>query len=81
MSAIHEHDDYDLDDTCPNCGGEGYVSACFEEFACVDPDEGCDQCMRRCDWCNPRKPTVPPNEVEALRQVLSDALAKSRGRP
>jgi hypothetical protein len=41
---------------CPNCGGEGWVSHCFEEWACMHPDEGCDLCMRRCDWCNPPKP-------------------------
>jgi hypothetical protein len=45
------HDDGD--DTCGNCGGEGYVAHCFEEWACVDPDSGCDLCMERCDWCNP----------------------------
>lgn len=44
--------DFDEPDDCPNCGGEGYVSSCFEEYACLDPEEGCDLCMRRCDWCN-----------------------------
>lgn len=47
--------DYD-DNDCANCGGEGFVSHCFEEYACMYPDEGCDLCMRRCDWCNPYKP-------------------------
>jgi hypothetical protein len=51
------NDWHDSDDTCPNCGGDGYVSHCFEEYACIDPDEGCDLCMRRCDWCNP--PRLP----------------------
>lgn len=33
MSDQHGYDD-DLDgDVCPNCGGEGYVADCFEEFA------------------------------------------------
>lgn len=47
------------DEECPNCGGEGYVYDCFEEFACIDPEGGCDLCMRRCDWCNPPKPRKP----------------------
>jgi len=36
---------------CWNCAGEGFVSSCFEEFACVDPESGCDDCTRRCDIC------------------------------
>ena len=52
---MSEHDDYD-DEDCPNCGGEGFYYACFEEFACLDPEGGCDLCVRRCDWCNPPKP-------------------------
>lgn len=55
MSDI-DHGDYDLDDVCPNCGGEGVVYSCFEEWACVDPEGGCDLCESRCDWCRPRKP-------------------------
>jgi hypothetical protein len=42
------------DDECWNCGGEGYVYNCFEEYACVNPEDGCDECMRRCDVCNAR---------------------------
>lgn len=65
-------EDYDdFEDECPNCNGEGYVYVCFEEWACIDPEGGCDLCMRRCDWCRPRKPDP------ALQQVLADALAKA----
>lgn len=39
------------DDDCANCGGEGYTHDCFDGF-CLDADEGCDLCTRRCDWCN-----------------------------
>lgn len=39
------------DDDCWNCGGEGVYSSCFEEFACVDPEGGCDECTRTCDVC------------------------------
>ncbi len=49
-----EHCDFEDDaDECPNCGGEGWVSGCFEEWVCRCPDEGCERCMRRCDWCAP----------------------------
>ncbi len=49
-----DFDDFDdPSEGCPNCGGEGYVYSCFEEWACVDPEGGCDLCMRRCDWCSP----------------------------
>lgn len=50
-----------LDDCCPNCGGEGVIYSCQEEYACVDPEGGCDVCERRCDWCRPRKPS--PQEI------------------
>ena len=69
MSEAQEGDDHLDDETCPNCGGEGYVYDCFEEYACVDPESGCDLCMRRCDWCNPPKPKKP----DGLTQVLADA--------
>lgn len=57
MSNDHEPsfpDDWDdYGEDCANCGGEGFVAHCFQEFACVYPDLGCDLCMSRCDWCNP----------------------------
>jgi hypothetical protein len=49
----HLYDD-DPDDECPNCNGEGYVYSCFEEYACLHPDDGCPACRHRCDWCRPR---------------------------
>lgn len=48
-------DDFDLGD-CWNCSGEGFVSSCFEEWACMYPDEGCDLCTRLCEICQPTKP-------------------------
>ena len=36
---------------CQECGGEGYTYDCFEEFACIDPESGCEDCARRCGWC------------------------------
>jgi hypothetical protein len=50
-------EDYDDNGDCPNCGGEGFVADCFEEWACLDPEGGCDLCTHRCDWCN--RPTPP----------------------
>lgn len=51
--------EYDFTDEsefdCHECGGEGFVSDCFEEWACVDPEYGCDLCTRRCDLCHPRQ--------------------------
>ena len=75
MGDGHEPDyelqDYEIDleapeDDCWNCGGEGFVSDCFEEFACVDPDSGCDLCTQRCDVCNPRPPAKPSQEEGKL---------------
>ena len=48
------------DGECWNCGGEGYVYRCMDEIGCVDPESGCDDCMRRCDICNPKPPRAAP---------------------
>ncbi|ASP64428.1 hypothetical protein [Sinorhizobium meliloti] len=48
------YDDDVYEDECFNCGGEGYVSDCFDG-CCEDADSGCDLCTRRCDVCNPAK--------------------------
>jgi hypothetical protein len=66
-------DDFD-DGDCGNCGGEGYVYDCIDG-CCVNAEDGCSDCERRCDWCN-RKPSPTS---DALRQVLADALAKTNG--
>lgn len=70
--GIPDADDYDdwHDEGCYECGGEGFISDCVEEWACVDPEYGCDYCTRRCPLCNPAKPNLE------LQQVLSDALAQ-----
>jgi hypothetical protein len=45
-------DDYDGDwVTCWQCGGDGELANCWEEYACVDPEGGCSECMQRCDVC------------------------------
>jgi hypothetical protein len=42
-------------DTCGNIGcDEGWVANCFDGF-CVNAEDGCDLCLRRCDWCNPKE--------------------------
>lgn len=64
----------DFDEACGNCGGDGYYYDCFEEYACIDPEGGCDLCMHRCDWCNRPEPT---KDETALKSVLSDALGAS----
>lgn len=70
---VEYDDDWDNGD-CFQCGGEGFYANCFEEWACMYPDEGCDLCIRRCDVCRPRKPDP---ETIALQQVLADALNKA----
>ena len=46
----HDFDGHDFDD-CWYCGGEGFVSDCVSEYACIDPESGCDLCTRRCPEC------------------------------
>lgn len=53
-------DDFDYDDSCPNCGGEGVIYDCIDG-CCEDAESGCELCERRCDWCNP-KPPIPTGE-------------------
>jgi hypothetical protein len=59
----HGHDlEFDpdwYDDACWNCGGDGVVYMCISEYACIDPEGGCDLCERRCDVCRPAKHKVP----------------------
>lgn len=40
---------------CWQCHGTNYVSDCLEEWACIDPEEGCDLCTRVCDVCHSPK--------------------------
>jgi hypothetical protein len=54
--VLEEDRDFFEDDQCWNCGGEGYVANCQDEIACMYPEDGCDLCMRRCEYCNPRSP-------------------------
>lgn len=55
--------DYDVDDEdydeCPNCMGFGVIYCCFSEYACIDPENGCDLCERPCDWCQHTPPEGP----------------------
>jgi hypothetical protein len=47
---------------CWNCGGEGFVAHCEDEGACLYPEDGCDFCTRRCEYCAPA-PKTPPNNL------------------
>jgi hypothetical protein len=57
----------DLDDgpwdECWNCGGEGYICDCLDEIGCVDPENGCDLCMRGCSVCNGKGGWPEPENV------------------
>jgi len=49
----HTPDDYydmDYGDGCAYCD-DGFVAHCEQEFACVNPDYGCDLCLRPCEVC------------------------------
>ena len=52
LSEFDGFDDSETDAECPNCNGMGFVHDCFEEFACIDPEGGCELCRQRCDWCD-----------------------------
>ena len=72
--AEHIDDWYcdDQDDECPYCGGEGVTYDCFDG-QCLDAEEGCDLCARRCDHCRP----VPA--VQAARPSEGPAGAPAEG--
>lgn len=69
-----DRDIYDDEYECGNCGGEGFTYDCIDG-CCINAEDGCELCARRCDWCNPRKPKK--RDEDGLAQVLADALAKS----
>jgi hypothetical protein len=56
-ASIPDADDYDheFDGGCYECGGEGFVYDCMTEYACIDPEWGCDMCERVCPLCFPAK--------------------------
>lgn len=54
-----DDDSHGDDEMCWNCGGEGVVYVCHTEYACIDPESGCDLCERQCDICQPRKRRTP----------------------
>lgn len=43
--------DYDDNDECPSCGGEGFLYSCLDG-QCVEAEYGCDECERPCPICN-----------------------------
>lgn len=66
---------------CPECGGDGYTYDCFGEFACIDPESGCQDCARRCRWCSElkhdrlkavREEVIKSNDVEIATAWLKD---------
>lgn len=66
-STQRAEDDHDESDDCWNCGGDGFVSLCWEEWACADPEFGCDDCRWPCEICNPPHPP----EVVAMTETTS----------
>jgi hypothetical protein len=49
--ALSRDDHFD-EGTCWNCGGEGFIADCPTDYECIDPESGCDFCLRPCDVCN-----------------------------
>lgn len=48
-------DDELMFDVCGNIGcDDGWVADCFDGL-CVNAEDGCELCLRRCDWCNQHK--------------------------
>lgn len=71
-------EDYDERIDCWNCGGEGVVSNCFQEFVCMYPDEGCGDCTRHCDICDGKGGWEPPSEAADAAKPASDGEGGSR---
>lgn len=68
----------DQDEDCGQCDGSGYWYHCIDGF-CLNAEEGCDLCARRCDFCNaPRLTKKQMDENIALGQILADALKKTK---
>lgn len=66
------------DEDCGQCDGSGYWYHCIDG-CCLNADEGCDLCARRCDFCNPFKPTPAQAEERAqLGEILADAISKQK---
>jgi hypothetical protein len=57
---------------CWQCAGEGLVSSCLEEFACVDPESGCEDCTKRCDICRGKGGWPDPSYM-AVEEGAADA--------
>ena len=79
-SCIQDYIDsqmFDYDEDCGQCDGSGYTYDCIDG-CCANPEDGCRLCERRCDFCNPFKPTPKQAEERAeLGKILTDALERS----
>lgn len=77
QQAMDDYNYADQDEYCGQCD-EGYTYNCIDG-CCLHAEEGCDMCARRCDFCNPYKPTPAEAEERAqLGEVLADALSKHK---
>jgi hypothetical protein len=63
----YNDEDYD----CWNCDGEGFVYGCSWNLQCDTWDGDSCLCSRRCDVCNPAKPS---QTEAAMKAILRDAL-------
>lgn len=76
--AEDDRDDFD-DHGCWNCDGEGYVYGCSWDWQCDTWDGDSCLCSRRCEICNPVKPTAEQEvERKALGETLAAAVAQAK---
>jgi hypothetical protein len=77
-----EPDDYDDDLEYGHCGNigcdEGWVFDCFDGL-CVNAEDGCELCMRRCDWCNPRKASADTHPKDGDATEIAAPLVREEG--
>lgn len=73
MGDDEEYFDYEDNEECFNCDGEGFVYGCSWDWQCDTWDGDSCLCTRPCHICSPPKPTP---ESAALSAILGAAIAK-----
>ncbi|WP_068018970.1 hypothetical protein [Rhodoplanes sp. Z2-YC6860] len=78
LDRLFDEAHFDLNpdqDSCPDCGDEGYVHDCIDGF-CQDAEVGCEDCTRRCVECARFEQSIRRHvELDVLR-FMSLPLAK-----
>jgi hypothetical protein len=69
---VGEPHDFDDDNECFNCGGEGFVYGCSWDWQCDTWDGDSCLCTRPCHICR------PPKDNTELRAILAAALTNTK---